>query len=52
MAGDELNITRIKRTYTLDEAIEYMKRLDKDATTHTIRWVNARTGRPVSIGYT
>lgn len=51
MAGNEPNITEIKNTYTLNEAIEYMKRLDKNATTHSIRWFNARTGKPVCIGY-
>lgn len=43
---------RVKTTYTFNEAIEYMKELDRHPTTETINWVNAKTGEPVYIGYT
>lgn len=42
---------RVKRTYTLDEAVELMKVLDKFPTRERIKWVNAKTGKPVVIGY-
>ena len=41
----------IGKFYTFNEAIEYMKLRDKYPTTKQIRWVNAKTGEPVSIGY-
>lgn len=43
------------RRFTLTEACDYMKELDKYATPlsgHPINWMNAKTGSPVSIGYT
>ena len=43
---------RVKTTYTFNEAIEYMKERDKYPTTKSINWVDAKTGKPVSIGYT
>lgn len=42
----------IKRYYTFNEAIEYIKHRNKFTTNTTINWVNARTGNPVSIGCT
>jgi len=42
---------RVKNTYTFSEAIELMKLRDRYVTTNTIRWVDARTNQPVSIGY-
>lgn len=42
----------IKTTYTLSEACEYMRLRDKKPTTYRpVRWVSAKTGRAVSIGY-
>lgn len=43
---------RLKRTYTLSEAADLMKILDKLPTNKGVNWVSAKTGRPVSIGYT
>ena len=40
------------RMFTLNEACDYMHELDKYVTNHTIKWVNAKTKEPVSIGYT
>lgn len=42
------------RVYTFSEAIEFMKMRDKygSITQPPIRWVDAKTGKPVSIGYT
>ena len=40
-----------KISYTFDEAIEYMKQRDKYPTTNNIHWSDAKTGKPVSIGY-
>lgn len=52
MAGDEpFDILRIPRTYTLNEAVELMKRMDRYATGNNINWVDAETGKPVAIGY-
>jgi hypothetical protein len=42
---------RAQRTYTLDEAVDLMKMLDKFPTREHIRWVNAKTRKPVVIGY-
>ena len=50
--GYDATLLRVKRTYTLEEAVEYMKMLDRSPTTANIRWRNARTGRLVAIGYT
>ncbi len=46
-------ITRVYRTYTISEAVEYMKVLDKYATdtSRTITWKDVKTGKPVYIGY-
>lgn len=53
MAGNEPSESfRVKTTYTFNEAIEYMKHRDRYPTRETIQWVNAKTGEPVSIGYT
>jgi len=55
LSNDDIN--RIKtesygKTYTFDEAIEYMKMLDSFPTgDNSVNWVNARTGQPVAIGY-
>ena len=53
MAGDEpTDMIRVKTTYTFNEAIEEMKRRDRNPTTSKpIQWVNAKTGKPVYIGY-
>lgn len=45
------DVDRLKTTYTLIEAIDLMKMLDKYPTTKTIRWVNHETKEPVAIGY-
>ena len=37
--------------YTLSEACDIMRNLDKFPTTRRINWVNSKTGEPVSIGY-
>jgi len=51
-SGDT-TVFRVKSIFTLKEAIAYQKMWDKNTTTgQPIRWVNAETGRPVSIGYT
>ena len=42
------------KTYTLLEAVEHMKLIDKNYPTDpdkNIVWVNAKTGKRVSIGY-
>lgn len=53
MATNEpYEVLRVKTTYTFNEAIEYMKERDRYPTTKSINWVNAKTGKPVSIGYT
>lgn len=42
----------IRNIYTFDEAIEFMKQRDKWGTTKPpIKWVYAKTGKPVAIGY-
>jgi hypothetical protein len=53
MAGDEpQNMLTVKTTYTFNEAIELMKRRDKNlTTTKPIQWKNAKTGKRVYIGY-
>ena len=54
MAGDEpKDLTRVKTTYTFNEAVEYMKMKDKQPTKtgETTRWVNVKTGKEVIIGY-
>lgn len=49
MAGDPIPIEfRIKRSYTLLEAVELMKIYDGYT---NIRWINTRTGKPILIGY-
>lgn len=40
------------KIFSFNEAIEFMKYIDKQPTGHTINWVNAKTGKPVAIGYT
>lgn len=42
------------RIFTFNEAIEYVKFIDKNFPTgqNTVNWVNAKTGKRVSIGYT
>ena len=56
MAGNDYYdeyIDRCKhKVFTLREAIEFMKELDRCATTHTVSWKSVNTGRPVAIGYT
>lgn len=55
MAGDDIIYPTVgKMTYTFDEAIEYMKIKDKQATriNETLNWVDAKTGKKVIIGYT
>ena len=45
-------VTAHTGSYTFDEAIELMKRLDKMPTPkRSITWVDAHTGKPVAIGY-
>jgi len=53
MAGDEpQDMLTFKTTYTFNEAIELMKRRDKNlTTTKPIQWKNAKTGKRVYIGY-
>ena len=48
-----LDVDRIKTTYTFSEAIEFQKMLDTYPTHSTKRltWVNSKTRKPVSIGY-
>lgn len=43
--------TRTKTTYTFNEAIELMKLMDNEVTINPIQWVDTKTGKPVSIGY-
>ena len=38
-------------TFTFNEAIAHMKEQDRFPTTETIKWVDAKTGKPVYIGY-
>jgi len=55
MAGDEpTNRLTVKTTYTFDEAVEYLKRKDKQPTRigKTITWIDIKTGKTVYIGYT
>ena len=53
MAGDEpTNFIRVEKTYTFNQAIEYMKARDRHPTNGTIRWSDAKTGKKVYIGYT
>lgn len=43
---------RVKRIYTLEEAVELMKVMDKCLPTgQQIQWVDAHTKKPVAIGY-
>lgn len=42
---------RVQRTYTLNEAVDLMRVLDKYPTRERIRWINAKTKKPVIIGY-
>ena len=42
----------VKLTYTFNEAIRYMKEREKFPTAQSINWVDAKTGKPVAIGYT
>lgn len=54
MAGNELCETlHVKSVYTFDEAISYMKQLDKEPTSFLTRprWVNVKTNKEVYIGY-
>lgn len=54
MTGDEptdMLRASVKTTYTFNEAIEEMKRRDRNPTTRPIQWVDAKTGKPVYIGY-
>lgn len=55
MAGNEpRDLISVKSTYTFNEAIEYMKRKDKQPTNINkppVRWVDVKTGREVVIGY-
>ena len=44
-------ISNSTRTFTLNEAVEFMKSLDRYVTNQPVRWVNAKTGNPVTIGY-
>ena len=45
------NEITLKHTYTLKEACDYMRNLDRFPTARSISWVNTRTGEPVTIGY-
>ena len=42
------------RTFTLSEAVGFLKVLDKHPTPigHSIKWVTSKSKQPVSIGYT
>jgi hypothetical protein len=55
MAGDNNYVPlqyRVKRIYTLEEAVELMKVMDKHLPTgQQIQWVDAHTKKPVAIGY-
>jgi len=52
-AADQFSITKTNhKRYTLTEAVDYMKSLDKQPTNRQISWVNAHTGKSVTIGYT
>lgn len=42
----------IGKVFTLGEAVQFMKMMDRFPTMIQINWVSTRTGRPVSIGYT
>lgn len=56
MAGDEpKDIIRVKSTYTINEAIEYMKTKDKQPTKISeppISWIDVKTGKQIVLGYT
>ena len=50
---DFLRSTLLKKHFTLSEAIEIMQILDTMPSGNiSIQWINSRTGKPVSIGYT
>lgn len=55
MAGDEpTDLIKVKTVYTLNEAIEYMKRNDNQPINidkSPISWVDVKTGKQVVIGY-
>ena len=53
MAGNEpTDMIRVKTTYTFKEAVEYLKRRDRQPTNMNISWQNVKTGKRVYIGYT
>jgi len=52
MADPNIGVTHVKINYTFDEAIEYMKMLDKLPTTQPISWKYSNSGKSVTIGYT
>ena len=39
------------KIYSMDEAVDLMKEMSNYATTQTIRWVDAKTKKPVTIGF-
>lgn len=48
---DEYSITEVYLPFTLEQAVEYMKRLDKYATVKRPEWYDVKTGKRVVIGY-
>ncbi len=48
---DDTNITDVHQVFTFDEAIEFIKNLDRLPTTHIVNWINIKTRKPVTIGY-
>lgn len=51
---DGIRITRVKRNYTLIEATDLIMQMDRDipGSGSALMWVNSKTGRPMTIGYT
>ncbi len=49
MAGSEINITETSRVFTLSEAFEHMRILDRQPSNRNIKWKDVRTGNIVSI---
>lgn len=53
MGGNEITLTDIKKTYTFNEAVEYVKEKERH-TTDTDRntsWIDVNTGKEVIIAY-
>ena len=43
---------RVYKTFTFIEAVEFQKMLDRYATVNPVKWVDAKTGKPIALGYT